>query len=407
MLRLIYLGALFKLYGKGSWRMLCCGWNNWSCWCGCCAHGRVEANGKPRDEEKQKEGGWTQNELRRRLVDRVLSPSLVLSSMMADIDLATDWYFWISTDFKDTDYKGIEEVALFFTLLGTITWLLLATDGMGWLRIRASSGASMVALHRYWPLVNAILEDLPQLVITAMTTAFGTVAGTLNIATAVFACMVKATDAYENRVGDLPGDLELISNTPQLFELRLAMEHRVEQQRNYMAYTSSLIARANSNPDLEDSMRATFELARSHEDWVRSVKVHSIILSNRPIRGECRTVKWVSLSLGRNRKSVCLFPGWFGEEVGGVELCSPHGVSQLWSYKSTVVNFCCLLRIASMSAAGATGAFKHNHNQYEQSHDLSSVRSSPICFGWSLSFRVSSPPRPLARWWRCLVCVWA
>lgn len=47
------------------------------------------SNSKERIQERH--GGWTSKGLKRRLIKRTFSPSLVLSSIVADIDVSADW----------------------------------------------------------------------------------------------------------------------------------------------------------------------------------------------------------------------------------------------------------------------------------------------------------------------------
>ncbi|CAN0589251.1 unnamed protein product, partial [Laminaria digitata] len=50
------------------------------------------------------------------------------------------------------------------------------------------------------------MEDLPQLVITFLTTGFHTVPGALNVIAAVFGFLAKAAEAYATEGDDLPTD---------------------------------------------------------------------------------------------------------------------------------------------------------------------------------------------------------
>ncbi|CAM9340329.1 unnamed protein product [Ectocarpus sp. 12 AP-2014] len=269
MLRLLYMGIIFKWHSGGSWRVLCCGCFKIPPWCKCleCWNLRVGSDSKERIQERH--GGWTSKGLKRRLIKRTFSPSLALSSIVADIDVSADWYFWTTSDFETSKYAGLDTVALTFTVLGTLTWLLLATDGLGWLRVYACNNASS-GVFRYWSLINSFVEDLPQLIITFMTTGFSTVAGALNIATAVFAFMGKVAEAYASRVDDLPSDFSAVKDpeTRPLVTAKLELEDEMATKSANIQEALPMIALANSTPGTPTAMKATYEVARKYVDWV-------------------------------------------------------------------------------------------------------------------------------------------
>ena len=277
MLRLIYLGAIFKWRGHGSCSTLCCG---------------LKGAKARKDGEEEKKGSWRPDGLRRRLIKKSITPSLMLTSILADIDVAADWYFWVSADFTGTQFEGIEEVALFFAVVGTITWLVLATDALGWLRVYACRNSPLWGTFLLWPLINVFVEDLPQLVITFMTTAFDTVAGTLNIATAAVSLLVKVVEAYGSRTDDLPSDFSLIDhNGSSIVQRRMELDDDVRQQKRTIAKLTPLISEVNESPDLPMSMQKAFKFARDHEDYVdlmdrvRTIKLYTETSAGGELRG--------------------------------------------------------------------------------------------------------------------------
>lgn len=280
MLRLIYLGLLFKLGAEGSWRVLCIG---------CCMR-RKKATGASltKYEEEECDPGFTRPGMKRRLVKRAVSPSAALTSTVADIDVMADWFFWATSDFDESKYDGIEHVALFFTVLGTVTWLLLATDGLGWLRICACKEKSCFSIHQYWSLVNTFVEDLPQLVITFLTGRFNTVAGALNIATAVFAFMAKAAEAYASRQDDLPSDFQFVEDTEGLMKAQLKRDDERDRGNTDIRQANPLIVIANTGQQTTDEMVAAFELARSYGDWIGLVtRLTRISFTDESLPGAC------------------------------------------------------------------------------------------------------------------------
>lgn len=280
MLRLIYLGLLFKFGAQGSWRVLCFG---------CCMRRTKERGASLTDYEKgERDPGFTRPGMKRRLVKRAVSPSAALTSTVADIDVVADWFFLLTSNFDDSKYEGIEQVALFFTVLGTVTWLLLATDGLGWLRICGCKHRSCFSIHQYWSLVNTFLEDLPQLVITFLTGKFNSIAGALNIATAVFAFMAKAAEAYASRQDDLPSDFQFVEDTPDLMKAQLKRDDERERGNTDIRKANPLISIANDEQHTTRAMEAAFKVVRDYYDWVQLLPEFTrISLAERSLRGAC------------------------------------------------------------------------------------------------------------------------
>lgn len=153
--------------------------------CGAQLRLRGEARKGKIAKEKSK-GSWTAKGLKRRLIRASVTPALALSSVVADIDVVTDWYFFQSASIQESGYRGIITAALFYCVLGTFAWLLLAVDGVGWLSATVCGGPCCRRVVRRWSLISTILEDLPQLVLTVLTNGFRTLPGALNITASVF-----------------------------------------------------------------------------------------------------------------------------------------------------------------------------------------------------------------------------
>lgn len=273
MLHVLYLAGIFRWEG-GSWKFLCCGCFQ-RCGCPCLLELPEE---EPDDDT---DGTW----LRRGLIKSMFTPSAILRSVVADIDLVADWYFWQSDSIQDSKYDGIALAALVFTVLGTITWLLLATDGLGWLRVRACRGGFCGSAHRYWSLVNTLVEDLPQLVITLITTGFYTVPGALNIATAIFGFLAKIADSYSGRKDDLPTEFEAIADntTRPLVRERLDLEAKVTAFKK----ATELIGTVNDYPERTRSMAKAISVARNYGTLARFVvKLHHLELTEACIKGK-------------------------------------------------------------------------------------------------------------------------
>ena len=210
---------------------------------------------------------WEVRELKARLTKDTFSSSLALSSIAADIDVVTDWFFYFSDEIQDDAFAGLKEASLFFTAFGTLTWVLLATDCPGWFRNRVCPDTTR-RTGRYfsWPLLNVILEDLPQLAITAMTTGFSTVAGAMNIAASVFSFLAKAAEAFANLAEeDLPRYFHMTTTFKRRVESEIELRNALAGKRKEIEVVAPLISSANG--DESRSMEFAWQVAREHDSF--------------------------------------------------------------------------------------------------------------------------------------------
>ncbi|CAB1110109.1 unnamed protein product [Ectocarpus sp. CCAP 1310/34] len=255
MLRLLYLAFLYKKNGGQ---------------CDVCCRAETAVVGTPRRK-------WEVPELKARLTRDTVSSSLALSSIAADIDVVTDWFFFFSDEIQnDASFEGVKEVSLFFTLFGTLTWVLLAMDCPGWLRNGACPDTTGRA-GRYlsWPLLNAVLEFLPQLAITGMTTGFTTVAGAMNIAASVFSFLAKAAEALASlEEDDLPRIFHMTATAKGRVESTIDLKNALLGKKQEAEVLAPLISSANA--DEPESVRMAWEVARDHHWWADQLQLSKI-----------------------------------------------------------------------------------------------------------------------------------
>ncbi|CAM9162649.1 unnamed protein product [Ectocarpus sp. 4 AP-2014] len=255
MLRLLYLAFLYKKNG-GQCDVFC--------------RAETAVAGTPRRK-------WEVAELKARLTRDTVSSSLALSSIAADIDVVTDWFFYFSDEIQNNaSFEGLKEVSLFFTLFGTLTWVLLATDCPGWLRNGACPDTTGRAGRYFsWPLLNVLLEDLPQLAITGMTTGFTTVAGAMNIAASVFSFLAKAAEALASfEEDDLPRMFHMTATAKGRVESVIELKNALLGKKQEAEVLAPLISSANA--DEPESMRMAWEVARDHHWWADQLQLSKI-----------------------------------------------------------------------------------------------------------------------------------
>ncbi|CAM9194671.1 unnamed protein product [Ectocarpus sp. 12 AP-2014] len=255
MLRLFYLAFLYKNNG-GQCDVFC--------------RAKTAVVGIPRRK-------WEVPELKARLTRDTVSSSLALSSIAADIDVVTDWFFYFSDEIQnDASFEGLKEVSLFFTLFGTLTWVLLATDCPGWLRNGTCPDTTGRAGRYFsWPLLNVVLEDLPQLAITGMTTGFSTVAGAMNIAASVFSFLAKAAEALASlEEDDLPRMFHMTATAKGRVESVIELKNALLGKKQEAEVLAPLIASANA--DEPESMRMAWKVARNHHWWADQLQLSKI-----------------------------------------------------------------------------------------------------------------------------------
>eukprot|EP00752_Nemacystus_decipiens_P008198 g7332.t1 len=186
------------------------------------------------EAQSASDGDAGDSEQQQRLLKRVsivdkLTALTVLTSFVSDLDLCADWYFL--REGLEGESAVISRVALAFTVLGTVMYVLLTVEfhfvSKIWTLFRG--GKRLTPLQHVplgWQLfLNVLVEDIPQLVITCITSP-SSVAGALNIATAGFALLAKTTEGFETR-HDLPmsAQLHMVEEEP------VVVRHMVVRQR--------------------------------------------------------------------------------------------------------------------------------------------------------------------------------
>lgn len=165
--------------------------------------------------------------LKRRTVMSRITPLLLLSSFVSDLDLVTDWCFYCFELAGKS--SAIRDAALFFTIMGTIMWALSSTEFglMSQLKTmwRGNPLSRLEHVGLGWQLLaNVFLEDLPQFVITIITKPTS-VAGVLNLTASGFSLAAKILHGFmSQRSPSLSTQFKMIDQDPavtrNLFKLR-------------------------------------------------------------------------------------------------------------------------------------------------------------------------------------------
>eukprot|EP00752_Nemacystus_decipiens_P014567 g12973.t1 len=136
--------------------------------------------------------------LKRRIIRDKITPLMMLTSVVADLDLFADWLFL--KEGLEGQSQLLSNFALAFTVVGTFMYVLVTLEfhpiSKVWtcLRGRPLSPEQHVSLG--WQLLlNVVVEDVPQLIITGIADPTSG-AGVLNIATAGFSLLAKAAEAF-------------------------------------------------------------------------------------------------------------------------------------------------------------------------------------------------------------------
>ncbi|CAM9968471.1 unnamed protein product [Ectocarpus fasciculatus] len=185
--------------------------------------------------------------LKRSAIWEKVTPLTVLTSIVSDLDLFADWYF-LKEGLEDAQ-ELVADVAFVLTIVGTVMYVLLTlefhpvSEAWTWCRGgRALSPLQHVPLG--WQLLlNAVVEDIPQLVITWVTSPTS-VAGVLNIATAGFALLAKMAEGFATRK-DLPmsSQLRMIDTDPGVVQHLLNARHKAEELAANAATLAVLVNR--------------------------------------------------------------------------------------------------------------------------------------------------------------------
>ena len=183
---------------------------------------------------------------RRTIMDRV-TPLLLLSSFVADLDLVTDWCFLR----YGLVGQGLilRQVALGFAITGTVMWALSSTEFalLSSLKnmCKESPFGRLQPVGLGWQLLaNVFLEDLPQFVITIITRP-SSVPGVLNLAASGVSLVSKILYGITSkRHPSLSTQFIMIDQDPvvtrNLFKLRDEAKQRVKlaEQLVYLAWTN-------------------------------------------------------------------------------------------------------------------------------------------------------------------------
>lgn len=209
--------------------------------------------------------GTSDDELQRLLkrvsiVDR-LTVLTVLTSIVSDLDLLADWYFF--AEGLRGESPLISDVALAFTVIGTAIYVLLAVEfhfvskARAWWMGKPLSPLQHIPLG--WQLfINVAVEDIPQLIITCITSPTSA-AGVLNVATAGFALMAKMAEGFATR-NDLPmsSQLRMVEEDPGVVRHILVTRRNAEKLAEHAASLAVLANeyRNGSDSDRRKEMRA-------------------------------------------------------------------------------------------------------------------------------------------------------
>lgn len=185
--------------------------------------------------------------LKRSAIWEKVTPLTVLTSVVSDLDLFADWYF-LKEGLEDAQ-ELVADVAFVLTVVGTVMYVLLTLEfhpvSQAWTWCRGGRALSPLQhVPLGWQLLlNAVVEDIPQLVITWVTSPTS-VAGVLNIATAGFALLAKMAEGFATRT-DLPmsSQLRMIDTDPGVVQHLLNAQHKAEELAANAASLAVLVNR--------------------------------------------------------------------------------------------------------------------------------------------------------------------
>ncbi|CAM9771990.1 unnamed protein product [Pylaiella littoralis] len=165
--------------------------------------------------------------LKRRTVLARLTPIVLLSSFVNDLDLVTDWTF-LKYGLAGAG-EVITQLALLFAVVGTVMWALSATEFSLMSKLKNMwKGNPLSRLQHVglgWQLLaNVILEDAPQFVITVITKPTS-VTGVLNLCSSGLSLCAKVVHGISSqRAPSLSTQFKMIDQDPavtrNLFKLR-------------------------------------------------------------------------------------------------------------------------------------------------------------------------------------------
>eukprot|EP00904_Undaria_pinnatifida_P006033 jgi/Undpi1/255/HiC_scaffold_1.g00252.m1 len=165
--------------------------------------------------------------LKRRTILARLTPIVLLTSFMSDLDLVTDWTF-LKYGLAGQGLL-IRQLALFFAIVGSVMWALSTTEFALMSKLRTMWKTNPLARLEHvglgWQLLaNVIMEDLPQFIITIITRPTS-VTGVLNLATSGLSLAAKIVHGFSSkRAPSLSTQFKMIDQDPavtrNLFKLR-------------------------------------------------------------------------------------------------------------------------------------------------------------------------------------------
>ena len=134
--------------------------------------------------------------------DRKLSAISVLTSFASDFDVISDWMFFTSVTSSEVVPPIVKRLLLLFCSLGTIAWLILASDGhvlqplfkISNIPFRFSTGMLLA--------FGVLVEDLPQIILTfVVEDVYGedglSRVGIANILISVYDMLIKLAEAFD------------------------------------------------------------------------------------------------------------------------------------------------------------------------------------------------------------------
>lgn len=160
---------------------------------------------------------------------QILTPLTVLTSIVSDLDLFADWYFL--KEGLEGESQRTSDAAWAFTAIGNVVYILLVVEFHCVSKVRTwCRGGEKLNALQHVPLggqlmLSVVFEDIPQLIITFITSPTS-VAGVLNLVTAVFPLLAKVAEAFATR-----NDLPMSAQLRMVEEDTEVVVHMMKQQR--------------------------------------------------------------------------------------------------------------------------------------------------------------------------------
>lgn len=240
------------------------------------------------------------NELKRAAILAKLTPLTALTSFVADLDLFADWYF-LEEGLED-EAALVSDVALAFTIVGTVAYVLITLEfhpvSKAWACWQRKPLSPLQHVKLGWQLLlNVIVEDIPQFAIT-LATGPRSVAGVLNIGTAVFSLLAKAAEAFATK-HDVPmsAQLRMIETDPGIVRHLHLQQQRAEQLAVIAARLTVLVSTCRREQTAgrdQASAAIAFQIMQVDADFMKAelsdvrqlLDVSHLDLSTCSLRGE-------------------------------------------------------------------------------------------------------------------------